>query len=1203
MALEAARQLRNSADADGFFFHLTDILFHGPLPLSLFPTLDSTLEVQFISRKIEDTNNFQFDIFSQSTRNFSTWTTHCSGIIGWVDSPGYTSSFALCDISHDLTLLEKSHALRKNATCKLDALRLNSHGSTGLFEGSTNDSEHYSVSPSVLEGFFRLPPISMSGFNLPAEHKLLSIDSIIVPTEARSINSGRFAINIDAKNSHGFEGNIEIRQDDLRISFGGVKYEVDHLLAIEPAPRSLFFKPTLLPDISKLKARETMSLHDCITLVTHKWPMSDIKVAEVSEGAMRTILRSLRVIQIDERPRFQSLQILKKPSRSSHDCERVQYVKEFSPDSKTHILFSNGQICVNQILTLLRPNGLACVSGSSACGKRPFHESFEMSNTITDIDEEEWTLWRMKSKEAPAYTDRKTVVFYSSETGEALSQGIPNAERLLLQPSAIEEFSKCSDSERYDAIILDYLEKSIIATWPGQELLPWLQTLIASADSILWVTHQNSCNPFNDLAGTLLRTLQSEQPALKVTWLVFKDKKQSIESEQKHILSAYESMLNGENEIRLEVEDSQVKILRYRPDDELSSTTGLILPKVVDSPLGEQDYTLSLAAPQEPVILSSYPDPLLELDDRHSQVTVEASVMDFEDSLAFRGKARKVESGLGMFFAGHTQADCASDLSPQVVGWYFGSHRKHLQVPIGQLYLYQGSDPAVAAAEFAALATASCVTEGVARIREGDTFSIDGGGFLREALEQLCVQRGARLFDARADISTDFVISLDPLRGLLVNNRRVDVAKYLETDRGRDAVAQAWSSRSKFNSLLHIFDLSSYRQGFEAAKSQPLSTVITHTGIDMIKQHIPIYKNPKTLFSSSGAYILIGGLGGLGRFVCSWMVEHGAKSLVAISRTGVNSPEAQEAYNSINASAASLEVIKADATDRSDMTSILHQIRQQTLIKGIINMAMILGDAPMASMTGEEWDRALRVKIDSSWILHEETLQDNLDFFIMFSSIASVLGNRNQGSYNVGNTFLNVLASYRHSLRLPAVSIALGAMTDIGVLHSLNNPSLLPTLTRSGLTHLNSSHLASILLAAVLESRRFERSLIVTGLEMFDRIDGKIAGRSDQLYWTEVPEFGHLSTYKLSTTTDSSEKGKPLKERVNAAASASAKKELVIEALLTFLSSLLGFPASTFSTTTPLANYGLDSLSAVSCQYWFHRGMCTLIPFLVCRFV
>ena len=1199
IALEAARQLLASADSDGLFLHLTDVVFYEPLTLDLFATPDTTLEIQLACRKVADANKYQFEIFSQIPEVLGSWTKHCSGNLGWIDNSGYMASPVVWNTSQGSTLLEKSLALPNRVPLNLRNLQLSSQGSTGLFEGSTEDCEHYSISPMVLESIFRLPPLSSLGQNLPAEYKLLSIDSIVIPTDTRRINSGGFAIDIEPNHPYGIEANIELRQGNLRLSFSRAKYQGNHLRIIDPARRSLFFKPMLLPDISMANSTEQLRLFDCMRLIAHKWPMSDIRLVGVSEGARNDILDSLHVAQPENRTRFQSLQILGKPAGSSHVSKHVQYIESFNPDSKVHMIFSGGQISTEQILAQLWPGGLACICAVGLAETEKFSKLFEMVNRVTDVDHEEWILWRMRKYQQPTRLGRKTVVFSSPTRDEAFVQDLPNAERVILHPSSIGDFCKRNESAKYAAVVLDSGTNSIIPTWPGQELLPWLQALMKFSDGILWVTQQDACDPFHGLAGSLLRTLQSEQPSLKVTWLVFKDiEKLSVQSRRKHLLSAYDSMLNGENETRLEVEGSQARILRYLPDDELSSAIGLVLPKFVDSPFGEQDYIISIAAPREPVILSSYPNSFLDLEEGNIPLIIEASVVDIDDVLVFGGTSKSNRLGLklGMFFAGRLEADGHCNLSPQVVGWHPGSHRKRLGVPAKHLYEYYDSNPAVAAAEFAGLAIASCVTEGVARVREGDSFSLDADGFLGEALEYLCAQRGAKFSDGRTGSNADFVISLDPSRGLLVNGGPVDIAKYLVSDLGRDAVALAWRSHRKFKSPLHVFDLPTFEKAFA---SQPYSTVIAHTNVDKIQRHVPIYKESKPLLSPNGAYILIGGLGGLGRFVCSWMIDHGAKNLVVISRSGINSQGAQETYTAINASEASLQVIKSDATDRPAMTSILHKIRQQTPIKGIINMAMVLGDAPMASMTGEEWDRALRVKIDSSWILHEETLQDNLDLFVLFSSIASVLGNRNQGNYNVGNTFLNGLASYRHSNRLPAVSIALGAMTDIGVLHSLNNPALLPTLTRSGLTHLDTNNLNSILLAAVLESSRFERSLIITGLEMFERVDGKIEGRGDPLYWSELPEFSHLSTYTRSETAGGHVKEKSLRELVGAADAEGGKKETVMDAFTTFLSSLLGFNKSTFSETSKLAMYGLDSLSAVSCQYWLHRGACFLNSLLL----
>ena len=80
--------------------------------------------------------------------------------------------------------------------------------------------------------------------------------------------------------------------------------------------------------------------------------------------------------------------------------------------------------------------------------------------------------------------------------------------------------------------------------------------------------------------------------------------------------------------------------------------------------------------------------------------------------------------------------------------------------------------------------------------------------------------------------------------------------------------------------------------------------------------HFPIAQDYQQTLSSKGVYIAIGGLGGLGRYVCRWMVDHGATHILAISRRGISSSKAQQLYNFINDSGNTLHVFKADACDR-----------------------------------------------------------------------------------------------------------------------------------------------------------------------------------------------------------------------------------------------------------------------------------------------
>ena len=182
-------------------------------------------------------------------------------------------------------------------------------------------------------------------------------------------------------------------------------------------------------------------------------------------------------------------------------------------------------------------------------------------------------------------------------------------------------------------------------------------------------------------------------------------------------------------------------------------------------------------------------------------------------------------------------------------------------------------------------------------------------------------------------------------------------------------------------------------------------------------------------------------------------------------------------------------------------------------------------------------------------------------------------------------------------MRCPEISreADIGALADMGVLYDLSNPQMLQILSRSGLTHLTKYHLGKIMEAAILESSRRDRSLILTGLNMFEReADGSLSGRTEPVMWTDWPEFGHLLQHKLPKLRNRDENERAsLKIRVAAIRQGGDKEQLksvIRDAFLTFLSQLLGFGVDAFDTSQALNRHGIDSLSGVSCQYWFHKG-------------
>ena len=128
----------------------------------------------------------------------------------------------------------------------------------------------------------------------------------------------------------------------------------------------------------------------------------------------------------------------------------------------------------------------------------------------------------------------------------------------------------------------------------------------------------------------------------------------------------------------------------------------------------------------------------------------------------------------------------------------------------------------------------------------------------------------------------------------------------------------------------------------------------------------------------------------------------------------------------------------------------------------------------------------------------------------------------------------------------------------MGVLYNFSNPQLLRMLSCSGLTHLTKYHLGKIMEATVLESPCRDRSLIVTGLNMFEReADGSLSGRTEPVMWTDWPGFGHLQQYKLRRVRSESDLNKAsLKDQVAAMrhkGSPDKVKDVIRNAFLTWL--------------------------------------------------
>jgi acyl transferase domain-containing protein/NAD(P)-dependent dehydrogenase (short-subunit alcohol dehydrogenase family)/SAM-dependent methyltransferase/acyl carrier protein len=185
-------------------------------------------------------------------------------------------------------------------------------------------------------------------------------------------------------------------------------------------------------------------------------------------------------------------------------------------------------------------------------------------------------------------------------------------------------------------------------------------------------------------------------------------------------------------------------------------------------------------------------------------------------------------------------------------------------------------------------------------------------------------------------------------------------------------------------------------------------------------------------FSETGVYLITGGLGGLGLEVAQWLLEKGVKRLVLNGRRPP-SAEAGRTLERLRQQGAEVEVIVADVTKATEVKSLLRQTeRDGRKLTGIFHLSGVLQDAALLNQSWPRFEEVLAPKMLGAWHLHQLTLEQPPELFILFSSITSVVGNPGQSNSAAANIFLDMLAHYRRARRLSANCINWGAWSRAG---------------------------------------------------------------------------------------------------------------------------------------------------------------------------
>jgi phthiocerol/phenolphthiocerol synthesis type-I polyketide synthase C len=185
----------------------------------------------------------------------------------------------------------------------------------------------------------------------------------------------------------------------------------------------------------------------------------------------------------------------------------------------------------------------------------------------------------------------------------------------------------------------------------------------------------------------------------------------------------------------------------------------------------------------------------------------------------------------------------------------------------------------------------------------------------------------------------------------------------------------------------------------------------------------------------NGTHLITGGLAGFGLAAALWLIERGARHLVLVGRSGAASEEAREAVARMRSLGAEVLVEALDIADLKSSAELFEKISaSMPPLAGVMHAATVHDDAIVANMDEARLLKVLRPKIAGAEILDQLTRDMALDYFVLFSSATTIIGNPGQGGYVAANGFLEGLARRRRQAGRPALAIAWGAISDVGVL-------------------------------------------------------------------------------------------------------------------------------------------------------------------------
>lgn len=367
----------------------------------------------------------------------------------------------------------------------------------------------------------------------------------------------------------------------------------------------------------------------------------------------------------------------------------------------------------------------------------------------------------------------------------------------------------------------------------------------------------------------------------------------------------------------------------------------------------------------------------------------------------------------------------------------------------------------------------------------------------------------------------------------------------------------------------------------------------------LVREHRAPTLEAPLIWRTDGSYLITGGLGDLGLSVARWMVEQGARRLILLGRTKLparaywNSakPGSREehqiaAIRELEARGASLHLPSVDVANEEELATFLNDYRTEGWppIRGVVHAAGVLRDGLLAQLDMAALDSVLRPKMVGGWLLHRLLEDAPLEFFILFSSVGSLLGQPGQGNYAAANSFLDALAHHRHACGKPALSINWGAWAELGFADTAGGKRLTTRLALLGINSLEPAEALKVM------GRLLRQSSTQTAVVPVDW------NRYLQFYpdGTQSPLLSELAHGEARSSSRAESPGD--KRDAILAAKPAVRRQLVQAYLTEIVARVLAMHTSKVDVLQPLSSLGLDSLMAVELKNRIALDLAVNVP-------